>query len=582
MMQTVSVRRLALAVSIGALLSTTSIGPALAKATPPAAAEEAAHAMVAAANPLAVAAGVKVLKAGGSAADAAVAVQAVLGLVEPQSSGLGGGAFMVYYDAKTVATTVYDGRETAPAGATPDMFEGPDGKPLPHFTGVLSGRSIGVMGAVAMLAEAHKDHGRLPWSALFGDAERLADQGFHVGGRFASESDLFLRLAKTPDSVAFFTKPDGSTYKTGDLLKNPAYAATLRRLAQEGPSALYKGEIAEAIVAKAHEAPRPGTLSLADLAAYRPTRDEALCRPYRAYVVCAPPPPGGGVGVLEILGILEHSDIAARGPKDPQAWVEFVEASRLAYADRDHYVGDPKFVPVPTAGLIDPAYDDARTAVMGTDGLSGVAPSPGRPPGAGAPGPDSTHEPGGTSDFAIVDTAGDVVSMTTTIESVFGSGRVTHGFFLNNQLTDFSFSPTEPDGAPAANAVAPGKRPRSSMSPVIVFARGPDGRPGRFVLALGSPGGGSIIAYVAKALVGIIDWKMPPEAALALPNIVAHGATVSVETGADPAVIAALRAKGLTVQADQGEVSGLHAIVRTAHGYVGAADPRREGIAAGY
>ena len=376
MTHTAPVRRLALALLVGAVLGTTAIGPAMAK-TSPAATQEAAHAMVAAANPLAVEAGVKVLKAGGSAVDAAVAVQAVLGLVEPQSSGLGGGAFMVYYDAKSGAATVYDGRETAPAGATADMFEGPDGRPLPHFTGVLSGRSIGAIGAVAMLAQAQKDHGRLPWSALFGDAERLADQGFHVGERFADESALFLRIGKTPDSIAFFTKPDGTPYKAGDLLKNPAYAATLRRLAHEGPSALYTGEIAADIAAKAHEAPRPGTLSVADLAAYRPTKDEALCRPYRAYVVCAPPPPGGGVGVLEILGLLEHSDIAARGPKDPQAWVEFAEASRLAYADRDHYVGDPKFVTVPTAGLIDPAYDAARAALMTSDGLSSAAPAPG-------------------------------------------------------------------------------------------------------------------------------------------------------------------------------------------------------------
>ena len=540
------------------------------------------HAMVVAANPLAGAAGLKVLKAGGSAVDAAVAVQAVLGLVEPQSSGLGGGAFMVYYDARTRTTVSYDGRETAPAGASAEMFEGPDGKPLGHFVGVLSGRSIGALGAVAMLAEAHKDHGKLPWRTLFGDAERLADQGFVMSPRLEMMSSLFLKLGKTPDAVAFFTRPDGTVYKAGDLFKNPAYAATIRRLAVEGPSAIYAGEIARAVVAKAHEEPRPGTLSLADLAAYRPSRDAPVCRPYHAYVICAPPPPGGGVGVLEILGELEHTDIGRRGPNDPQAWVEFVEASRLAYADRDHYVGDPTFVHVPTAGLIDPAYDDARAALMPTAGLTPGAPAFGSPPGAVAAGADHTPEPGGTSDFAIVDAEGNVVSMTTTVESVFGSGRTTHGFFLNNQLTDFSFSPTDPDGAPAANAVAPGKRPRSSMTPVIVFHRGPDGRPGRFYLALGSPGGNSIIAYVAKALVGVIDWKLPPEAALALPNIVARGAAVSVEKGADPAIVAALKARGLNVQTDQGEDSGLSAVVRTPNGYLGAADPRREGVPQGY
>jgi gamma-glutamyltranspeptidase/glutathione hydrolase len=550
--------------------------------TTPARESFAPHAMVAAANPLAIQAGVRVLKAGGSAADAAVAVQAVLGLVEPQSSGLGGGAFLLYYDAKTKTTVVYNGRETAPAGATPDMFEGPDGKPLGHFVGVLSGRSIGALGAVKMFAEVHKDHGKLPWKDLFGDAERLADRGFPMSHRMAEESAFFVKLAKTPDSIAFFTKPDGTLYKEGDLFKNSAYAATVRRLAKEGPSAIYGGEIGAAIVAKAQEAPRPGTLTLADLAAYRPLKDAPVCRPYHAYVICAPPPPGGGVGVLEILGLLEHSDIGRRGPKDPEAWVEFAEASRLAYADRDHYVGDPKFVSVPTAGLIDPAYDDARATLMATDGAAAAPPPYGNPPGAVGAGPDHTPEPGGTSDFAIVDAEGNVVSSTTTIESVFGSGRATHGFFLNNQLTDFSFSPKNEDGTPAANAVAPGKRPRSSMSPVIVFERLPGDKPGKFVMALGSPGGNSIVAFVAKALVGLIDWKMEPEAALALPNIVARGAVVAVETGADPAVVAALKAHGMTVQADQGEDSGLSAVVRTSKGYIGAADPRREGEPQGY
>jgi gamma-glutamyltranspeptidase/glutathione hydrolase len=462
------------------------------------------------------------------------------------------------------------------------MFEAPDGKPLPHFTGVLSGRSIGVIGAIASLAEAHKTYGKLPWSDLFGDAEKLADEGFAMSPRMAEESAFFVRLGKTPDSIQFFTKPDGTLYKAGDLFKNPAYAAAVRRLAAEGPKALYSGSIAEAMVAKAHEEPLPGALSLADLAGYRPTQDRPLCRPYRAFIVCAPPPPGGGVGVLEVLGILESTDIGARGPTDPKAWVEFVEASRLAYADRDHYVGDPKFVHVPTAGLISNGYDAQRAALLSTAGRTPGAPPYGTPPGAPAAGPDHTAEPGGTSDFAIVDAQGDVVSITTTIESVFGSGRVVDGFFLNNQLTDFSFSPTAPDGAPAANAVEPGKRPRSSMSPVIVFTRLADGKPGAFVMAVGSPGGNSIIAYVAKALVGMIDWKLSPGAALALPNIVARGPIVAVEKGTDPAILAALQAEGLKVQADQGEDSGLHAVVRTRGGYIGAADPRREGVPVGY
>ncbi len=575
--------RLTAALSFGLLLAT-AMGERAPAAAPKLLEREAfaPHAMVAAANPLASAAGVKVLRAGGSAADAAVAVQAVLGLVEPQSSGLGGGAFMVYFDARTKTTMVYDGRETAPAGARPDMFLGPDGKPISHFTGVLSGRSTGALGAIAALAQAQKEHGRLPWSSLFADAERLADDGFPMPQRMAASAAFFLKLAKAPDVQALFTRPDGGIYAAGDIFKNPAYARTIRRLAAEGPPALTSGPIAADIVAKVHAEPLPGTLSLSDLAAYHPTKDPALCRPYRAYVICAPPPPGSGVGVLEILGLLENTDIAGRGPSDPQSWVEFAEASRLAYADRDHYVGDPKFVSVPVAGLVDPSYEKRRAALLTTEGRAPGTPPFGEPKGAPAAGQDQTHEPGGTSDFAIVDAEGNVVSITTTVESVFGSGRVVDGFFLNNQLTDFSFAPTTETGAPAANAVAAGKRPRSSMSPVIIFNRLPGDRPGAFVMAVGSPGGNSIVAYVAKALIGLLDWKMSPEAAFVLPNLVARGASVSLEKGADPKILAALRAAGLNVQADQGESSGLHAVVRVHGGYLGAADPRREGVALGY
>jgi gamma-glutamyltranspeptidase / glutathione hydrolase len=536
----------------------------------------AAHAMVAAANPLAVAAGVKVLKAGGSAMDAAVAVQAVLGLVEPQSSGLGGGAFLVYYDARSGKVTAYNGREIAPAGARPDMFLGADGKPLPFFQGVLSGRSTGVPGAIAMLAQAHKDHGKLAWKDLFSDAIRLSDQGFKVSPRLAADiNSTRVPQAGTPDAKAHFTKPDGTLYQVGDLLKSPAYAATLRRLATEGVGALYRGPIAADIAAKTHEEPRPGTLTAEDMAVYRPQVSDALCRPYRQYRICAPPPPAGGVGVLELMGELERTDIASRGPKDPQAWYEFAEASRLAYADRDHYIGDPDFVKAPVAGLIDPAYDASRGALI--EGLGGAPAKFGTPAGAEARGPDRTAEPGGTTDLAIVDAQGNVVSMTTTVESVFGSGRMVDGFFLNNQLTDFSFSPTDADGAPAANAVGPHKRPRSSMSPVIVL----DAQ-GRFVAALGSPGGGNIIGYVAKALVGLLDWKLPIGEAFALPNVIGHGDSVAVEAGADPAIVAYLQSKGVKVRANAGEESGLHGVVATAKGYEGAADPRREGIATGY
>jgi gamma-glutamyltranspeptidase/glutathione hydrolase len=536
----------------------------------------AAHAMVAAANPLAARAGLNVLKAGGSAIDAAVAVQAVLGLVEPQSSGLGGGAFLVYYDAKTGALTAYDGREVAPAGATPDMFLGPDGKPLAFFTAVLSGRSTGVPGAIAMLAMAHKAHGRKPWRDLFGEAERLASDGFVVSPRLASMIASPIPQASAPDMVAYFSKPDGTRLKAGDTLKNPAYAETIRRLADEGPSALYEGQIAADIAARIHQGPLPGTLSAADIAAYRPHAAPALCRPYRVWRVCTANDPSGGSALLEGLGLLQRTDIAVRGPDDPAAWLDFAEATRLMYADRDRYIGDPAFVSVPAEGLLDPAYLDDRAKLMGPD--AGPPPGPGHPRGAPVWGPDKTVEPGGTSHMVIVDAAGDVVSMTTTVESVFGSGRMTHGFVLNNQLTDFSFSPREADGAPAANAVAPGKRPRSSMSPVIVFDKG-----GHFVAALGSPGGTSILAYNLKALVGILDWKMPATPALALPNLVARGAVFTSEPAKfAPGVVDALAAHGVHIVPGYAEESGLHAIVARPGGLEGGADPRREGVAVGY
>lgn len=578
--------RLSFPVVFAAALAMTA-GAALARpaprALPPTTEGHAVHGMVAAANPLAAEAGLRVLKEGGSAVDAAVAIQAVLGLVEPQSSGLGGGAFINFYDGRTHREVVYDGREKAPKAATPQYFFGADGKPMNFRDAVLSGRSQGTPGAVAALYRAQKAHGKLPWSRLFSDAERLASEGFKVSPRLSEMINSRFPQAGTPDATAYFTKPGGGRYQAGDVLKNPAYAETLRKIAAEGPAALLKGRIAEDIVAKTREAPNPGILTLEDLASYEPTVDQPVCRPYRAYVICLNAPPGGGVGVLEILGILENTDIASRGPNDPVAWLQFVQASRLGYADRDHYVGDPTFVTVPVKGLIDPAYTAARAKLMETDGLAKGLPPFGTPEGAPAAAKDHTAEPGGTTHFVVVDAAGNVVSMTTTVESIFGSGRMTHGFFLNNQLTDFSLNPADPQtGAQAQNAVAGGKRPRSSMSPAIVFERKPDGSPGKFVMAIGSPGGNSIIAYVAKALVGLIDWKMEPRAALALPNIVARGAAVSVEKGADPKVIELLRSRGLTVSADAGENSGLHVIIRTKDGYIGAADPRREGVAIGY
>ena len=560
-------------------------GPPPAGLSPPAAESRQAstpviepHAMVSAANPLAADAGLKVLRDGGSALDAAVAVQSVLGLVEPQSSGLGGGAFMVYYDAKTRKVTAYDGREVAPMGARPDMFLGPDGKPLPFGQAILSGRSAGVPGAVAMLYLAHKEHGRRPWASLFTRAEQLATDGFVVSPRL--DFMIHMRFAPqpgAPDAVRYFSKPDGTELKAGEVLKNPAYAATVELLAAEGPKALLTGKIAADIVARLHEGPLPGTMTLADLAAYKPHESEALCRPYRVYLVCTSQAPSGGPALLEELGLIEHTDVASRGPADAQGWLEIAEAERLMYADRDKYEGDPAFVTFPVKGLLDGAYLADRAKLIGE--TAGPPPQPGHPAGAAlAYGPDRTREPGGTSHFVIVDAEGNVVSMTTTVESIFGDGRMVDGFFLNNQLTDFSFSPTDPDNTPAANAVGPGKRPRSSMAPNIIL----DGH-GGFVAAVGSPGGNAIPSYVLKAIVGVIDWKLPMQQALDLPNLIARGSEFYSEPARfAPGVVSGLAAKGVTLRGGGAEGSGLHGVMKVPGGYEGGADDRREGVAVGY
>jgi len=544
-----------------------------AKAAPPPA--SAGHYMVAAANPLAVDAGVNVLRKGGSAIDAAVAVQAALGLVEPQSSGLGGGAFITYYDAATKKITAYNGRETAPAGATPDMFMGENGKPLPFAEAVVSGRATGVPGAVAALHLAHGQHGALPWKDLFADSERMADEGFAVSPRLVSMMYGPWPQSKQPDAVAYFTRPDGQRYVAGDILKNPAYAATVRKIAAEGPKALLEGSIAQAIVDRTRQGSLPGTLTLADLKAYKAIAGEPVCRPYRLYRVCVPMGPSSGAAVLQGLGLLERTDIASRGPTDPQAWYLFAQASRLMYADRDRYFGDPAFVDVPVEGLLDPAYLDARVKLIGE--VAGPAPF-GNPKGAGKRAPDATQEPGGTTHMVIVDAKGNVVSMTTTVESIFGSGRMVGGFFLNNQLTDFSFAPVNADKTEAANAVAPGKRPRSSMSPLIIT----DPR-GNFVAAVGSPGGNSILAYNLKAVVGILDWKLSMQDALALPNLIARGDNYASEPAKyAPGVVDGLKSKGVVFTGFGGEGSGLHGvIVRPGGKLEGGADPRREGVARG-
>lgn len=545
-------------------------------AAKPAAVSPVGKGMVAAANPLAVEAGLRVLRDGGSAVDAAVAIQAVLGLVEPQSSGLGGGAFMVFYDAKTGKVTAYDGRETAPAGAGPDLFMGADGKPLSFVQAVLSGRSSGVPGAVAMLSMAQKEHGKVAWNTLFKDAETLADDGFVVSPRLAGMIASRAPQASQPDAVKYFTKPDGTRYVAGDILKNPAYAATVRKIAAEGPAALLDGPIAQAIVDRLHQGDLPSSMTLADLKSYKPRSAPALCRAWKIYTVCVPNPQSSGLAVIQALRMLEHTDIGKRGPTDPVAWTQLAQAERVMYADRDRYVGDPSFVTVPVDGLLDPKYVAERAKLI-TD-TAGEAPPFGHPKGAPKVGIDMTHEPGGTTHLVVVDTAGDVVSMTTTVESIFGNGRMVNGFFLNNQLTDFSFSPKEKDGAPAANAVAAGKRPRSSMAPIIVLDK-----KGKFLAAVGSPGGNAILSYNLKAMVGLFYWGLNAQQAVSLPNLVARGNAFSGDADLfGPEMLAALNARGVNVKVGQLETSGLQGVIVRPGGVLeGGADPRREGVAKG-
>ena len=527
---------------------------------------------VVAANPLAAEAGMAVLRRGGSAADAAVAVQAMLSLVEPQSSGVGGGAFLTWYDGASRQVLVYDGRETAPAGATPDLFLDDSGKPLPFGQAVLSGRATGVPGTVRMLGLVHAEHGALPWRTLFGDAQRTARDGFRVSPRLARFLTV-TRLSQlaAPDVRAYFGKAGGGLLVAGDRLRNLDYATFLGRLAAEGPDALYTGATARRIVAKIGAGPLASSMTLADLARYRPLRREPLCGRYRVYLVCVPPPPSSGVALLQVLMLLERTDIAARGAADPQAWFLFAEASRLMYADRDRYVGDPAYASVPVAGLLDPAYVDARARLIGS--RAGAPPVAGTPRGASATASDRTLEPVGTSHFIVGDAHGNVVSMTTTVESIFGSGRMVDGFFLNNQMTDFSFAPRDAQGRAAANAVAPLKRPRSSMTPLILLD---DQR--RFAGALGSAGGNAILAYVAKSLVAAVDWRLPMQEAIALPNLVARGSAFQGEADRfAPGVLAGLAARGIEVKPGQGEDSGVQGVIVRNGRLDGGYDPRREG-----
>ena len=536
----------------------------------------AAEQMVVAANPHAARAGIEVLGEGGSALDAAIAAQMVLNLVEPQSSGIGGGAFALYWDAAAEKVFAFDGRETAPAAARPDRFVRSDGTPIPFLDAVGSGRAVGVPGVLRMLELAHARHGRLPWKRLFAPAIRLAEAGFPVSPRLHRLIAADPLLRRHPAARAYFYLPAGGALPVGHRLRNPEFATVLRRIAAEGPDAFYRGDIARDIVAAAAGTALPGDLTEADLAAYRAREREALCGSYRTHRICGmPPPSSGGIAVLAMLGMLERFPMASIRPGSAAAVHLFAEAGRLAYADRDQYVADPDFVDVPAAGLVDPAYLRERSLLIRPE-RSMVRADPGRPAGARASlGRDATVEAGGTSHLSVVDADGNAIAMTSSIESAFGSRIFVRGFLLNNELTDFSFLPEE-GGRPLANRVEAGKRPRSAMAPTLVFAPG-----GELVMALGAAGGPAIINYTARTLLGVLDWKLGLQQAIAAPNMGSRNRETEIELGSGlEKVAAALRALGHPVAAVP-MPSGLHGIVRTPRGLAGGADPRREGVALG-
>ncbi|WP_425466824.1 gamma-glutamyltransferase [Roseovarius arcticus] len=532
--------------------------------------------MVVAAHPLASKAGARVLRQGGTAADAMIAVQLVLGLVEPQSSGLGGGAFLVWWDAAAQTLTTLDARETAPQGATPLLFQNAAGQPMDFFDAVVGGRSVGVPGTPMLLGEAHARWGRLDWADLFEEAHDHATNGFAVSPRMAAS------IAANADTLDRFTAtrdyyfPQGRALREGDTLKNPAYAQTLATIAQNGPAPFYIGDIARQIVRAVQTAPgNPGTLDLLDLALYAVKERPAVCASYRAYEVCGMgPPSSGAIAVGQTLGALEAYDLAAYGPQSPDARRLIGDASRLAFADRGRYVADADFVPVPVEGMLDPAYLAARGALLGGDAALENT-DPGQPKFDHALNwaDDIAVEAPSTSHISIVDSYGNALSMTTTIENAFGSRVMAAGFMLNNELTDFSFASHE-NGVPIANAVAPGKRPRSSMAPTIVLK---DGAPR---LVLGSPGGSRIIPYVANAIIGYVDWGMDAQAITAMPHLVNRFGTYDLEEGTDAEALAQpLRDMGYEVEL-RGLNSGLHAIA-IGDALTGGADPRREGLAIG-
>lgn len=552
--------------------------------------------MAAAANPLAAEAGREMLRQGGSAIDAAIAMQAVLTLVEPQSSGIGGGAFIMLWDGHNVQA--YDGRETAPAGATESLFLKADGTPMAFTDAQIGGRSVGTPGVLRALEMAHKKNGHLPWAKLFEPAIRLSEQGFAISPRLHSliAADRF--IAQSPDMAAYFLNADGSPKATGTLLKNPALAAVFKRIAKEGPDALYQGPIAEEIARKVQGHRNAGSLSEADLKGYAAKQRAPLCTDYKQWKVCGmPPPSSGGIAVAQILGTLQALEtrdpqlaIAPMTPvksaspagfePTPEAVHLLAEAGRLAFADRALYVADADFTPVPVAGLVAPSYLAQRATLIGERSM-GVA-KPGQPAGIQvAYAPDRSPLRISTSQVVAVDDQGGAVSMTTTVEAAFGSHVMVQGFLLNNQMTDFSFIPEE-NGQPVANRVQPGKRPRSAMAPTLVFDR----NTGELLATVGSPGGSQIIEYVSKSLVAMLDWKLDPQAAISLPNFGSRNGATELEAGLfSPALKQTLKDKGHALSEIE-MTSGVQAIVRTrdAQGKValsGGADPRREGEALG-
>ena len=527
--------------------------------------------MAASANPLATEAGYEILKRGGSAIDAMIAMQTTLGLTEPQSSGLGGGAFLVYWDNKAKKLTTFDARETAPKAATPELFLDENGKPMDFMNAVVGGRSVGVPGIPKLLEDVHKRYGKLPWASLFDKPIALAEQGFTVSPRMAKSIEQNLGpLKRYPQTAAYFL-PDGKPLAAGTVLKNPEFARSVRLLAEKGSAPFYQGAQAQNIVRAVTDAvDNPGKISMADLKNYRVIEREPVCAPYREYEVCGMgAPSSGAIALGEILGVLQNQDMKALGAENIHSWRWIGDASRIAFADRDYYVGDPAFVNVPTRALISQAYLKPRAEEIRQSDKALENIQAGKFGKAYAQG--MAVELPSTSHLVVVDKDGNVVSMTTSIENAFGSGLMANGYLLNNELTDFAFNPVGADGKTVANSVAGGKRPRSSMAPTIVM------KGGKPYLAVGSPGGSRIIGFVAKTLVAHIDWGMDIQTAISLPNMLNRGSTYEIEEKTAAAAKApALEQLGYKVQVRDLN-SGVQGIVIGENGLQGGADPRREG-----